>query len=262
MKKLRWLLAPVAVGLLSLVVACGGKDDNAASNKDSGGGGTGGSVSKELDLSNAATVLMELRSFRFDLGLKLDFDASATSEDNALGADFANAFLELFKDIKMEGVYLAPDSFDITIELAGEKVHMIQIGDDAWIDKGDGWEATSLGADVGFLNPSDLAFDLIPQEVLKNAKTKQEKVNGLDTTHYSFDKASLEAVARDMGQATVDFQEIDAAKLDVWLLNGDIPVKMALSMKGKADDGSNVAIDLEFTISDLNSDKIKIERPI
>ena len=267
MKKLRWLLAPVAMGFLALAIACGGKDDGATSNNDSGSNSGGGrSVSRELDLSNAATDLMELRSFRFEVALKMDFDMSGMSpgdDEDEFGAAFANAFLALFSNIKMEGAYLAPDSFDISMELAGEKVHMIQIGDEAWINEGSGWKATDPGEDLSFFgNPSDLAFDLLPQEVLKNAKIKSEKVNGIDTTRYSFDKASLEAVARDMGEETAGLEEIDEAKLDVWVTEGNVPVKIVLNMKGKAEDGSDLSIDLDFAIKDLNSDKIKITRPI
>jgi hypothetical protein len=267
MIQFRWLLAPVAAGLLGLIVACGGdKDSGPNSVKGDGSSGRGSNVSTELNLSNAANRLMELRSFRFDVALKMDFDADALGSDDEddFGADFANAFLAMFKDIKMEGAYVAPDSFDLKMGLAGEEVHMIQVGDRAWINEGSGWKASGAdSSDLSFLgNPSSLALDLLPNEVLNNAKTKSEKVNGVDTTRYSFDKKALEAIAGDLGEETAGLEKIDSAKLDVWMTDENIPVKIAMEIKGKAEDGSDLAINLEFNVTDLNSDKIEIKAPI
>jgi len=268
MIQFRWLLAPVAAGLLGLIVACGGdKDSGPNSVKGDGSSGRGGSVSTELDLSNAANRLMELRSFRFEVALKMDFDTSALKpgdSDDEFGAAFANAFLALFKDIKMEGAYVAADSFEMKMALAGEDVHMIQIGDRAWINEGSGWKATDAdSSDLSFLgDPSELALDLLPNEVLNNAKTKSEKVNGVETTRYSFDKKAIEAMASDLGEETAGLEKIDSAKLDVWMTEDNIPVKIAMEIKGQAEDGSKMGINLEFNVTDLNSDKIKIEAPI
>ncbi len=264
MLKLRWLLAPVAAGLL--IVACGGDKDGGSTNNRGSTGGSGGSVSSELDLSNAAKDLQELRSFHFAVALKMDFDLSAMESDDEdeFGADFASAFLALFSDIKMEGAYVAPDSFDLKMELAGEEVRMIQIGNRAWMDEGSGWEETDAdSSDLSFLgDPSELALDMLPKEVLRNAKTKSEKVNGIETTRYSFDKKALEAVASELGEEAAGLQQIDEAKLDVWMTEENIPVKIAMEIKGKSEDGSKLGINLQFEIKDLNSDKIKIEAPI
>jgi hypothetical protein len=266
MIKSRWLLAPLAAGLLGLIVACGGDKDSRSSNKSGSSSGSGGGVSTELDLSNAASTLLELRSFRFDVSLKMDIDTKglAADDDDEFGAGLAAAFLALFSNIKMEGAYVAPDSFDLKMEFAGEEAHMIQVGNKAWINEGSGWKATNAGSgDLSILgNPSELAFDMLPQEILRNAKTKSEKVNGVETTRYSFDKASLEAIASDLGVVGAGLDQIDEAKLDVWMTKDDIPVKIAMNFKGKAEDGTKMALAMELNITDLNSDKIKIEAPI
>jgi ABC-type glycerol-3-phosphate transport system substrate-binding protein len=263
MRSLRWLLAPLAAGLL--IVGCGGdKDSGPNSVKGDGSSGRGSAVSTELNLSNAANDLMELRSFRFDVTLKMDFDmSSVTDDEDQLSAGLAQAFMAMFSDIKMEGAYVAPDAFDMQMKLAGENVHVIQIGDKSWVNDGSGWEESgAFGGDLGFLSdPSDLAFDMLP-EVLKNAKTKSEKVNGVETTRYSFDKKALEDLASDLGENAAELSEIDEANLDVWMTKDNIPVKISMDMKGEMEDGSKMAVNMELNVTDLNSDKVKIEAPI
>ncbi|HWC31123.1 MAG TPA: hypothetical protein VG845_13670 [Dehalococcoidia bacterium] len=261
MTKLRWFLTPLAAVLIGLsVIACGGDKDS----DSAGSSGSGSSVSSELDLSNAANELMELRSFRFDMALKLDFDlGSMSEEDDEFGAEFAAAFLALLSDVRMEGAYVAPDTFDIKMKLAGEEVHMIQIGDRAWINEGSGWTETDPETGLGFLgDPSELAFEMLPQEILRNAKTSKDKVNGQDTTHYSFDKQALEAIVSDLGEDMAELAKLESAKLDAWVTEDNIPVKVALDVKGQDEDGAKMAISMDFNVTDLNSDKIKIEAPI
>jgi len=96
MRKLRWILAPFAVGLLTLVVACGGdkaSQDNSSSTNGSYSSGSGSSASQELNLADAATQLMDLRSFRFNIAFSLDFDlgdmGQSTDPEDEFGAAFA-----------------------------------------------------------------------------------------------------------------------------------------------------------------------------
>ena len=260
MTKLRWLLTPVLVAIIGLAAACGGDDEDGGSTSNAGGGGA---VTTELDLSQAATQLMDLRSFRFDVSLKMDFDLPASDEEDELSAGLANAFLALLSDIEMHGAYVAPDSFDMTMRIAGEEVRMVQIGNRAWINEGSGWqESDDIGSFGALGDPADLAFDVLPQEVLRNAKTKSEKVNGVEATRYSFDKAALQALAAEVGEDTAGLEEIDSAQLDVWLTKDNIPVKMSMDVRGTAEDGSDIAVNLQFDVSDLNSNQIKIEAPI
>jgi hypothetical protein len=268
MRKLPWILAPFAAGLLALVVACGGDDGGQSNSDNSTTGGSGSSVSQELNLAEAATQLMELRSFRFNVSLKLDLGLgdltdTAGGEDDEFGAALADAFLALFSDISAQGAYVAPDSFDVKIMLAGEEAHMIQIGDEAWVNDGSGWVATDPSEDelTPFGSPTDLAFDFLPDEVLQNAEISSEKVNGVNTTKYHFDKASLEAVAADLGESTGDMGEVDEITLDAWLAEGNIPVKIALKASGTNADGGSMSVDVAFEISDINAD-ISIDRPI
>ena len=266
MRKLGWVFAPLAAGLVALVMACGG-DDGDQSNSNSGSSGGGASVSQELNLAEAATQLMDLRSFRFDMSFSLDFDLSELTEsgdeEDEFAAEFANAFLTLFSDISMEGAYVAPDSFDMKMSLAGEEAHMIQIGDEAWVNDGSGWVATDPAENdlTPFGDPTEFAIDFLPDEVLQNAEVSSDSVGGVSATKYHFDKDSLQALATELGEDTGDFNEIEEMTLDIWLAEGNVPLKFIVSVAGTDPEGGKISLDATFEISDLNAD-IEIERPI
>ena len=240
MRKLRWALMPFAAGLLALAVACSGGDDSsdddgAATGASSASGG-GGAVSQELDLAQAANRLLELRSFRFDMSLSLDLDLEAlelsgTGDDgDQFGAAMAAMFLALFQDVSISGAYVAPDSFDLEASFAGETARYIQIDNEAWENDGSGWtETTPNGGDLSFLgDPTQFSVDMLPDAVLRNAEISEEEVNGQSATRYHFDKASLEAMAAELGEDVSEFGEIDELTLDVWLVDGSLPVKFEI----------------------------------
>ena len=269
MRKLRWILAPFAAGLLALTVACGGDDDdngNAANDAGTTSGG-GAAVSQELNLAQAATQLAELRSFRFNLSFNLDIDLegleAGSGDEDEMGAAFAAAFLALFSNVSMEGAYVAPDSFDMQMSIAGENVHYIQIGNQAWVDEGSGWTVTEPdGGDLSFLgDPTTFATDFLPDAVLQNAEISDDEVGGVAAKRYHFDKDALEAVAAELGEDTADFAEIQEMELDVWLIEGNLPVKFEVSVSGTDMEGIDMGLDASFEITDINGD-IEIEQPI
>jgi hypothetical protein len=258
MSKTRWLILPVAAVLVTLALACGGDSKNTASGNTggSGSGGSGSTVSNELDLTRSAQSLANVKSFRFDMTLKMDFGdpKSRSNDDLGLGA----MFLALFSNIKAEGAYVGPDRYEMKIALFGEEVHVIQIGQKAWTKEGSRWIPTTPDDAMGFLgSPTGMPFDFLPQDVLKGAKTKSENANGVKTTRYSFDKAAMQKMGDELG----DFDEISDANLDIWVTEDNVPVKMSMKVKGKAD-GENMSIELEFNVKDLNSSSIKIEPPV
>jgi hypothetical protein len=254
----RWLIAPFAAALVLLAVACGGDDkDNDSANASTGGGGS--ATSRELNLANAAQALEDVESFRFDLAIKMDVDAPSTGNDDedALGA----AFLALLSNISMSGSFVGPDSYEFKTRFFGQDLQMVQIGDQAWINEGSGWELTDAKESFFGGSPTDFAFDMLPDEVLKNATVKSEKVNGLDTTRYSFDKASLMSLAQDLGEDMVDIQEVETMNLDVWVTKDNLPVKVVMNVKGEAE-GARMDVQVDFNIKDINDAGIKIQKPI
>jgi hypothetical protein len=183
------LLVPAIALLAASAIACGGDDAKAGGNAESGSRGTS---TRELNLPDAVLELEDLRSFRMDLSFKLDLGellASLGEEESA----FASMFISMLSNVEIEAAYVAPDSYSAEAKLSGRQVKYVQIGRQAWINEGSGWKETEVEDLAGELgsNPTELLKDFLPQEVLEAAETKQETVNGVKATHYSFDRNSL-----------------------------------------------------------------------
>lgn len=260
MRKL--ILLPLAVLALALLVACSGdkKDDTAV--QPGGGGGASGQT---LDIAKSTAKLTELRSFRFDLKLKLDLgsalDDMDTGEDDDFGAAFAQ-FFALLSDINAEGAIVAPGDLDVKMTFGGQEAHVIKVGNKTWSFENGKWTEGDISDDLlGFDNPLDFAQAILPQEVLKVAKTSSETVNGVKTTRYSFDKVALESIAKQLGEVIGGDEQLKSANLDVWITEDGIPVKIVLKAKASDDSGAEVGIELELNVKDINTD-ITIKPPV
>jgi hypothetical protein len=271
--RLRWFTTSFAALLLVFVVACGGDSDDAASNNNTEGtgdasaaqpgapGGGGSTTSSSLNLEQAASRLAELESYRFDISLSLDLD----TPDDATGADIGAFIASLLGDVKAEGAYVGPDSYEVSVDVMDEPVQAVKIGDELWVNDGSGWETADLGfiGPLDFSSPGDLLTDLLPMAELAGAETSSENVNGVDTTRYSFDEQSLAALATALGAPIgfTDVEEITTLTLDVWLSADGLPVKLALDAAGESE-GSKATLALDFNLTDLNDPGITIERPL
>ena len=297
MKRLRWLLAPMVASLLVLGVACGGDDDG-----DDGGASTGASNDTpaatsttttatgsaaptgatgstgapastgastdqgSLNVDNVAASLEDVESFRFNMTMSMDFDMpEGQSSEDAAGAAMLAALLG---NIEVEGEYVAPDRVRTSMTFFGMDMQAIQIGDESWTNDGSGWTADASGDASMDMMPFDVSdpsefFEFIPADQLEGAETSRETVNGFETTKYHFDKDSLTALAESSGESMgmEDFGEVDTMDLDLWLTDEGLPVKMLMNIDGESE-GSQIAIQMEFNISDLNDPGISIERPI
>jgi hypothetical protein len=264
MKKPRWLLIPAMAVVAAVAVACGGEDTGSGGSVQSGSGGTS---TRELNFPSAMRGLEDLRSFRMDLSFKLDLGELLSSLGEEESA-FASMFLGMLSNVKVEAAYVAPDSFSAETNLFGEKMKYVQIGRQAWVNEGSGWQETGAEDFLGGLgsSPTELLKDFLPQEVLEAAETKQETVNGVKATRYSFDRDSLEDLADDYGE---DFglnistlADIEHLNLDVWVSEGGIPVKASMLFEGQDPEGNDMSMELELNITDINSDSVKIRKPV
>jgi hypothetical protein len=265
--KLRSLITLGAASLLLLATACGGDKEPSSSDSGATRSSSGAAaVAAPLDLSASANNLLETRSFRFDFSMKMELPdlAPTSAEDDPFGAAFGAALLGLFSDIRAEGAFVSPDSTEVKMTMMGQEIGFVQIGQDAWVKYGAGWEKTDADESLtmGFTSPADLFTEFLPQEVLKGAKTTKEKVNGVDAVRYSFDKAAIEKLAMEAGETPAEMEELTEANLDVWLTGENIPVKVVLNAAGKDEDGAAVGMKLEMNIKDLNSDSIRIRPPV
>lgn len=276
MRNLRPLLLPAAGLMLALVIACGGDKKSSGDSASRGSGssdygygsaqssGSGAGSNQAFNLSASASKLADLKSFRFDMTMKMDLAGAAgsSSTDDALGSAFASILLGAFGDIKVEGAFVKPDQMDMRMKMSGQEIGVVQIGKKSWVKFGGKWQESddSDSSSFGFGNsPAGLFNDFLPSEALKGAKMSQETVNGVKTTRYSFDKKALEQMTKDMGQ---DFKEVTQARLDVWVNADSVPVKMLMDFAAKDESGQKMGMKLEMNIRDINSDSIKIKAPI
>ena len=245
----RALLAALAGPALIFALACGGdsEDDPSADAYAPSGSGDGAQL---VDISRSAANLEALRSFRFDVSMKLDFAQPS-------GDDLSSALAGLIGDIKVTGAYVAPDSLQVETVFAGEEIAYVQIGSQAWTKVDGAWQVTPADA-----TPNDLFQELLPQEVLRAAKTSSEKVNGVEATRYSFDKESLLTLAALFGEGPADLDDVSEVTFDLWLTDANIPVKLVIAVAGQDENGQDVSVDLELNIRDINSSSIEIEPPI
>ncbi len=255
------LLALSSLVLGVFLVACGGDKKDTSASYDSGRGGA--PPASSVDLSKAAGSIESLKSFRFDLLMKLDLGGSSGTLGEGVGGALGAALLGALGDIRAEGAYVAPDQMDVKLRLFGEELSYVQIGSKAWVKQGSKWEATTPDAASGmsFGSPSDLFDQFLPKEVLRGAKTTKESVNGVSATRYSFDKKAIESLAKDMGE-DFDLKDLSEAAFDIWLSDSNIPVKVVMSFAGKDENGNTVSMKFETNLRDINSDQIKIKAPI
>jgi hypothetical protein len=269
----RLILIPVAALAIAALVACGGdkkKDNKSASNSGSGGtsssqqassGASGGTI----DLNKSFTKVSDLKSFRYDVKMKLDLGSAGSSSGSSGSGDLFGAALAGFlSDIKAEGAYVAPDKSDVKLQAGPMELAFVQIGDKSWVKFGNNWTAgNSKDSGLGSIpsSPADLFKDLGSNDKLSGAKTSKETVNGVKTTRYSFDKKALESLTKELGQSTAELKDIDKGNLDLWLNEDDVPVKISLVFTGKDEKDEKVSMDLEMNIKDINSN-IQIKAPI
>jgi len=265
MRRFPAILLAVAGLTMALAVACGGKSSTDSKTNESGSPASSGrdaAGASGVDLSKAVSAVDDLQSFRFEIAMKLDISSTSGSGEDA----FAGALLGALGDIKIKGAYVRPDQTEVTMTMFGQEMSYVQIGSKAWEKTGGSWEATTA-SDSGFdfSSPTEMFSDLLPTDIdaLKGAKTSKEKVNGVNTTHYAFDKKSIEKLLAEVPDASgADFKDISEANLDVWLTDEGIPVRLQMVLNGKDAQGQKMGVRLEMNITDINSSSIKIKPPI
>lgn len=271
----RFLLAGLSGLALTLLVACGGhkaattaRDPSTPPARSaSTNSGEAKPPTDTLNLGQLTEGLSDLKSFRFSASLKMDLGdiaASLSDDEDDLGAALGASFLALFSDIKLEGAVHLPDKSHFKMTFAGETMEYIQVGAKAWMKEGGAWEETEPDPNFAFnadSSPLDMFTSALPDDVLKGAKTSRQRVNGVDTTHYSFDKEALDQLAATVGDSLGSNEEIASANLDIWLTNEGVPVKVVMDVAGKDESGQAISFKLEMNITDINSN-IEIKPPV
>jgi hypothetical protein len=145
-----------------------------------------------------------------------------------------------------------------------DSMEMIQIGNQSWIKMGNSWMQSSQETAPNF----DEQFMIFHPEQLTAGwetatKIGKEKVNGIDTTHYRFDKPTFLQFMLDE-ETRAKYENLDVAQIDIYLADEGYIVKMVTHMAGKGVEESkpDLAGELKstFEVYDLNA-PIEITAP-
>ena len=277
------LLVLVAIATLTLA-ACGGDDSKAekkssadqtaaaATTQPSGSasGSSGGLTSPRPSgvvvspsSGSAGRALQldcgkDLKSFKFDGKLALQ-----TPQGSDSAADFSSIFGSILSDVKYSGAFVSPDRTSFKFEGGKDSpigvVEFIQIGTTQYTKLGStGWQQTTSSG-----GPADIADNFDPREICTQIQktlsadvpTRKEKVNGVDTTKYEYDKKALEKLGSDGifgGLAGINGQLPDNAKLNLWVSDKEkFPVKLTMNADSQQD-AQKYTVNLELNVTDLN----------
>src|SRR5581483_4924870 len=186
------VLGLAAVVALVVLTACGGGDDNksggilsgnnngssqssSSGSSSSGSGSSSGSSSGSLDFAKAAKNLQDVKSFNFDISLKMNLGDLSSGSGSSFGSksgdlDLSSLFA-LLGNVKATGSYVAPDSTTVTASLMGQQFSYVQIGNKSWTKQSNNGKWTQSDASsspLGSLSPTDLSSSAgsIPPDAL------------------------------------------------------------------------------------------------
>jgi hypothetical protein len=270
--KLRVFLLPLVGLALFGLVACGGGKKSSSSSSSGSSSSSSSSGDATLDLDKAFKSLGDLKSFHFDAAMKLDSGSAGSAPTGGSGADDAATtalILGFLSDIQANGSFVAPDQTDMTFKVGGQNFGLVTIGKKSWVKFGNTWQANDDADSTDLSSLTDLFSSGTgitgstggTNDVLKGGKTSQETVNGVKTTHYSFDKNAIQGMNTDLGGTDADFKSIDKASMDIWENSDNVPVKFSISIAGKDDQNKKIAFDFQMNIKDINSN-ITVKPPI
>ena len=185
--------------------------------------------------------------------------------------------------IAMEGEFEAPDRLGCTIsgslggaEVGGEE--LVVIGEDAWLDTGAGFQATSADDsnvvdDLGLCPGSPHFWEGF--DFLQNPSTipgQPDTMNGVDATRYALGEAA-EAL-KSLGFLPTELEGMTINTFDVWVAeDGGWPVALDMDITADAqaaadtfgipagEAGQQARITMRVDITDVNASDIHVEPP-
>jgi len=204
-----------------------------------------------------------LDSFRFSSEMAVEVDGGLT--------------------LTMEGEFEAPDRLGCTISgsLSGTKVgedNLVVIGEDAWVDTGTGFQATSAD-DSAVVNDLDLCpgsprfwagFDFLQDP--SSIPGQPDTMNGVDATRYALGEAA--AALKSIGFLPAELEGMTINTFDVWVAeDGGWPVALDMDITADAqaaaetfgipagEAGQQARITMRVDITDVNAGDIHVAPP-
>lgn len=292
MKRLPFI---IVVLLLALSLACGGKttpvaiiEKTAEATVEKDEPASGGDTEKTVEATKAAETeepkdqpssggnnafhvdsgaFEELDSYRSEMDISFTPDGGETGKIHVIQEATTDPVAQRIV-MSMVGEFPGTET-----AIGGEEldVEVIMIGDKQWMRIGETWIQTSVdsseainmdgmaGLQETFIDPDNL--NALSENDLK--LIGEEKINGINTKHYSAEYDSL------WGKLGINSEDIESGKADIWIAaESNLPqfvVRMKFEVKGKLDVGDTgedvkgtMIMDMEVT--DINQ-PISIEAP-
>lgn len=211
-------------------------------------------------------AIEDIESYRYAIALKLESPAveqEAQATPSPL-SEFTEALTNLFRDMQLEGAFVAPNRSQTLLRFPGQELELRTIGGKSWIRFGATWqEQESPPGEGGVLTPaavcSDLVKDLAPS--LSAASGLVEEVNGIETVHYRLDKTDLQGLPSLLGSSGEEGLP-NEFNVDVWLERGDgWPVRLEVATEDTGEAGRPLGLQFSMEFSEINDPNIEINPP-
>jgi hypothetical protein len=257
-----WRLLAIVGLLTALAAACGGGGEPQAE-----GSATPPPTVDNGDLA-PCQALQALEAYRYTVELRLESPKPSETPGeprptptSTITRDFGGDFLF---EYTIETSFVAPDRFEASMTAKGEdSVAIITIGTQVWTLSPSGWILTEVPFTIPY-QPPVICEAVLADLDLSAAEPQEEKVNNVDTLHYTFPEVrSEQAWAKIYGPGSDLDILLKELEVDLWLSEQDNwPVRMELSSSGLYGDGRELRVGLMLDIRDANSADIRVEPPL
>ncbi len=215
---------------------------------------TSSSSSKETTSSaNPRDVLFgALKNMQNEKPLVADVDISGDSMSHPQG--------------KMNIKYAAPDSFQMENDMAGNKMQIISVGGETYMQMGGKWQQSPSGINMGeMITKWKDMFNENSFKSLKNVKSDgKATLNGKEMTVYTFeidqDQAMPEAMKKEMSDDTkAKLDEIKSQNnAKIWVDEAkNLPARLEMTVKTTKPKETTAKINVDYKFDE----DVKIEAP-
>jgi len=225
------------------------------------GGGQGAGEGTETPTPGGQAIpvasLADLDSFRYSMEMHIGMPG--------LKDELLPGFAALLSDVEIYGAVVAPDKSEMQMTLgeSGRTMGAVVIGERTWFSSGEEWTETPNGApDVSLLSPDKLSGSIIDEQAFAGSEPVREKLNGVDSLHYSQTQNGLGSLSELLGVGEPQDDVPVETQMDLWLTeDGGHPIRLVIDASGRDEEGQEVSIQLEMNVTDLNDPGIEIKPP-
>jgi hypothetical protein len=216
--------------------------------------------------ADACQALQALNTYRYSMTLNVD---SPQPEDTPVAPEPTPDTTPIIRDFtedwgfeyNVDASYVAPDRLEANISGVGIPFTMILIGGEAWTLLEGTWRPATQ-AQIPY-RPPVVCDGVLPDLDLSKGDPQEEKVNDVESIHYSFSQLPLEqAWAKIYGTGSDLDVLLKKLDVDVWLAKKDgWPTRIDIRSSGQYGDGRELRAQLLLDITDANSGDIRVEPP-